>query len=214
MDGLRFDRWTRRQFGRVAGSVAGLLFATTALEEPAARKRRKKKRKKAPASPPSPPGVTCREQREACGSAVEEPCCGGLVCDDNTCVGDPICVQDGGGPCSDRCDCRLGFECSERAGNTCQVCALPEMPCETHADCCLSTSFCGSNSCHDPQETYCCQGLGAACSAPCQCCPNPGNCGRNGCGGTETVCCRGQGFPCESSCDCCDPLRCLNATCQ
>lgn len=207
MEGLRFDVWTRRQVGRIAGATFAGLFGGIASQEVEAKKRRKKKRKK-------PPQEICRRLREDCGSAPEEQCCGLLVCDDNSCVGDPVCLQPAGEPCRDRCDCRLGLECSERDDDTCQQCSLPQMPCETAANCCLNASFCATNQCFGPSDTYCCQGLGARCAAPCDCCPNPGNCGLNGCGGVEPVCCRGQGFSCASSCECCDPLRCVNSICQ
>ncbi|MGH2618031.1 MAG: hypothetical protein ACRDJC_22615 [Thermomicrobiales bacterium] len=207
MDGSRFDLWTRRRFGRLAGGTLAALLGAIAPQKTEAKKRRKKKRRK-------PPQQRCQSTRQACSTSGEPRCCGSLVCDDNGCVGDPVCLQSEGGPCGDGCDCRLGLECSERTGNTCRQCSLPQMPCESAADCCLNTSFCATNACADPQSTYCCQGLGASCSAPCDCCPNPGNCGLNGCGGVDPMCCRGQGFPCESSCDCCDPLRCVNATCQ
>lgn len=212
MGDSRFDLWTRRRFGQLAGGFFGALIGPTTPQESEGKKRRRKKRKKVRAT--DPPAQTFRDLREACSSAADEQCHDSLVCEGNGCTEVPLCLQTAGGLCRDGCDCRPGLECSERAGKTCQRCSLPQLPCESPDDCCLSTSFCATNACYDPQYTYCCQGLGARCSAPCDCCPNPGQCGLNGCGGVETVCCRGQGFPCESNCDCCNPLQCQNSTCQ
>lgn len=206
MDGSGFDRWTRRHFGQLAAGLVAALTGSTAVPDIRARKKRRKRKRK-------PPKI-CRSLREECGSDAEEQCCGGLACDDNTCVSDPVCLQPDGGSCSDSCDCRLGLNCSDRARNTCRQCSLPQQPCETADDCCNNASACATNSCFGPPDTFCCQVLGAHCTAPCECCPNPGNCGLNGCGGTESVCCRGQGSPCQSSCECCDPLRCFGGMCQ
>jgi hypothetical protein len=148
---------------------------------------------------------------ESCSSAPGDTCCNALACSDNSCVGDPICVQDDGGPCTDRCDCRLGLECSDRFGNTCRSCTLLQNPCQSHDDCCLASAACGSNIFG---SGVCCQQLGGGCGLDSDCCANTGRCGLNGCGGIEPVCCYRQGFPCANSCECCDPLRCISETCQ
>jgi hypothetical protein len=209
MDDHHFDHLTvlfamrtpRRLLTRVI--VSGVLTAVLSNDADG-KKRRKKKRKPHPKQ-------TCRALREACNFTPEEPCCGALVCNDNICVGDPVCVQPAGGSCRDTCDCRFGLECSDRFGNTCRQCTLLQNPCDGHDDCCLASAACGSTI---VATGVCCQQLGNACGLDSDCCANTGNCGLNGCGGVEPVCCRGQGFPCASSCECCDPLRCFSETCQ
>jgi hypothetical protein len=204
MEDSRFNVWTRRQVGLVAGGVIAGWLGGIPSQEAGAKKRRKKKRKK-------PPREMCRRLRDECENAAEEQCCGALVCDENTCVGDPVCVQPAGGSCRDRCDCRLGLECSSRANNTCRQCALLQTPCDEHDDCCLGTAACGSTIF---ATNVCCQQLGGACGLDSDCCANSGKCGLNGCGGVEPVCCKGVGLPCEGNCDCCDPRRCVSGTCQ
>jgi hypothetical protein len=203
MDDLRIDLPTRRRFARLAAGLAAALTGLTALHDSGARKKRNKKRK-------SRPKEICRELREECGSSPKEQCCGNLVCDDNTCVSDPVCLRPAGGPCRDKCDCRLGLECSTRANSTCRQCVLLQNPCEDHDDCCLATAACGSTIF---ATDVCCQQLGNACGLDSDCCANTGKCGLVF-GGTEPVCCTGAGFPCVDNGDCCDPLRCPGGTCQ
>jgi hypothetical protein len=203
VDATRFERWTRRRCGGlVVGALASLL-GLGALQESEAKKRRKKKR-------PKSPKQICRNLRDACSGASSEQCCGALVCDDNSCVGAPVCSRPAGGSCRDKCDCRLGLECSDRAGNTCQQCTLLQNPCVDHDDCCLLSAACGSTIF---ATGVCCQQLGGACGLDSDCCANTGKCGFV-VGGTEPVCCKGAGFPCEGDGDCCDPLRCPGGTCQ
>ena len=184
----------------MAARSAAALIGSAALRDSAARKKRKKKRKQ-----------ICRALRKECGFTPEERCCGALVCNDNTCVGDPVCVQPEGGSCRDVCDCQLGLQCSTRTGNTCRQCTLLQNPCDGHDDCCLATAACGSTI---VATGVCCLQLGNACGLDSDCCANTGKCGIDGCGGVAPVCCRGQGSQCGSSCECCDPLRCLSGSCQ
>jgi hypothetical protein len=205
MEGARFDLWTRRRFGRLAAGSVAAPAGLKALQAVGARKKRRNKKRKKP-----PPRI-CQSLREECGFDPGEQCCDDLVCNDNSCVGDPICVRDDGGRCRDTCDCRLGLECSDRAGNTCRQCVLLQNPCETHGDCCLLSAACGSTIF---ATGVCCQQLGGACGLDSDCCANTGKCGLDGCGGVELVCCRGLESLCGSSCECCDPLRCMSGTCQ
>ena len=209
MDDRRFDRLTRIFATRaprrlLAGAIAGGVLTKNGGQDAPGTKRRKKKRK-------TPPKQICQSLREECGFTPDERCCGVLVCNDNTCVGDPVCVQPAGGACRDICDCQFGLECSDRFANTCRQCTLLQNPCSSHDDCCLASAACGSTSF---ATGVCCQQLGNACGLDSDCCANTGKCGLDGCGGVEPVCCRGQGSPCGSSCECCDPLRCFNGTCQ
>jgi hypothetical protein len=215
MDDRHFDTLARRLAGSasrraVTASLGGALAAVIgwiARLEIEARKKRQKKRKKKRTSAPR---QICQTLREECSSAPEERCCGDLICSDNTCVGDPVCVQGNGGLCADTCDCLLGLECSDRgARKTCRQCVSLQNPCVSHDDCCLLTAACGSTS---VSTGVCCQQLGGACAFASDCCLNTGNCGLDGCGGVAPVCCRGVGSQCESSCECCDPLRCLSGT--
>ena len=201
METWQFDRWTRRQFGRLAAGSAAALIGAAWFQEADGRKKRKKKRKTGPKQ-------TCRALREECDFGPEESCCGRLVCNDNTCVGDPVCVQPEGGSCRDICDCQLGLQCSDRFGNTCRRCAPLQAGCNDHDDCCHARAVCSATT------GVCCQQLGGACGLDSECCPNPGKCGLVF-GGTEPVCCKGAGFTCEDHGDCCDPLRChAGGTCQ
>jgi hypothetical protein len=212
VDDRRFDHLTRflatgapRRL--VSAALCGVVLAALVgdgTEDAAGKKRRKKKRK-------TKPRKICRELQEACSFDPEERCCGALVCDVNSCASDPVCLRPAGGSCRDRCDCRLGLECSDRAGSTCQQCTLLQNPCEAHDDCCLLSAACGSTIF---ATGVCCQQLGGACGLDSDCCANTGKCGLDGCGGVEPVCCRGMGSPCGSSCECCDPLRCMSGTCQ
>jgi hypothetical protein len=205
MSGPRFDLWTRRHFGRVAAGCVAALAGSTTLQTGGAKKKRRKRKQK------SPPKQTCRALLEECGFTPEERCCGALVCNDNTCAGDPVCVRPEGGSCRDICDCQFGLQCSDRFANTCRQCTLLQNPCNSPDDCCLATAACGSTIF---ATGVCCQQLGNPCGLDSDCCANTGRCAVNGCGGIEPVCCRGQGSPCGSHCECCNPLRCTSGACQ
>jgi hypothetical protein len=212
VDDHRFDHLTRilatgvprRLVTSALASGISIALLSAAAEDTAGKKKRNKRRKRKPKA-------SCRTLRQECDGNPGEQCCNGLICDDNTCVGDPVCVQPTGGSCRDKCDCRLGLECSDRADNTCQQCALLQNPCDSHDDCCLLSAACGSNIF---TSGVCCQQLGAACGLDSDCCANTGKCGLDGGGGTAPVCCKGMGLSCASNGDCCDPLRCVNGSCQ
>ncbi|MFN8590207.1 MAG: hypothetical protein U0031_02015 [Thermomicrobiales bacterium] len=204
MDGPAFDRLTRRRFGLLSGGSLAVLAALAARDGAHSRKRRKHKRKR-----------VCQRIGQTCGIDQGEGCCGSLVCDDNTCAGDPICVQDQDGPCNDICDCRLGLQCSERTG-TCRQCSLLQTPCQSSEECCLASAGCGLTT-GSGTEHVCCQRLGAMCGLDSDCCGDTSKCALStgvGCNRADPVCCRLQGFPCDGDCDCCDPQRCISGICQ
>jgi hypothetical protein len=205
MDGTRFDLWTRRRLGLLAGGSLAVLFGLTGRDAAARKRKRRKKKRKSK--------TVCRRIRDDCSAAPGEDCCGDLICNDNSCVGDPICVRDEGGSCRDICDCRLGLQCSERT-EKCQQCTLLQNPCQDHDDCCLRSAACGTTS---VGPGVCCQQLGGACGFDSDCCADTASCAFTtaiGCASDVAVCCRRQGFPCSTSCDCCDPRRCVSGTCQ
>ena len=69
MDGTRFDRWTRRTFGRHVGVAAGgliaLLFDSGDSEEVFAKKRHKRNRR---------PTRKCQVARQSCREKGERCC--------------------------------------------------------------------------------------------------------------------------------------------
>ncbi|MGH2618030.1 MAG: tail fiber domain-containing protein [Thermomicrobiales bacterium] len=90
MDGSRFDRWTRRRFGRLAGGAAAALFGSATAD--AKKKRRRKKR--------------CKKLGDTCTPGGKRRCCGNLRCD-KTLVGNPsvLCCKGEGESCGGHIDC-------------------------------------------------------------------------------------------------------------
>lgn len=68
MDGSRFDLWTRRRFGLVAGGAAAVLTGILELDGTTARKKRRRKKRK------WRDGTNCRAVDEICAGL------GGVLC--------------------------------------------------------------------------------------------------------------------------------------
>ena len=108
MDGSRFDRWTRRRFGHVAGiTLAALLGCPAPQAATAKRKRRRKQR--------------CTRPGDRCTRGGKSKCCRGRLCapTDVDRQRKPVCCQDEGEPCRTADDCCYGFVCPTG------VCELP-----------------------------------------------------------------------------------------
>ena len=65
MESTKFDRWTRRRFGQVAGSALGLSLGGIPLLV-SARKHKKKKKKQCVTSACVEPGGTCNPSGSEC----------------------------------------------------------------------------------------------------------------------------------------------------
>ncbi|MGH2618313.1 MAG: hypothetical protein ACRDJC_24040 [Thermomicrobiales bacterium] len=128
MDGSRFDAWTRRQVGLVAGGLAGSFLGLVGLESAEAKKRNKKKKKK-----------RCKKLTQACTQGKKKRCCNNRRC------GRPLASTG-----KDRC-CRAGGEsCSpETAGECCTGFCLGagECFCKSGGTTCNRDAQCCSNDC-------------------------------------------------------------------
>lgn len=259
MEPETFDALVRRAAGLLsrrwmigaAASTFPLLFAAPQLDADAKKnhhsrhdrvneekKKKKKRRKKTPntppvSPPPTPPGPptspppVCRALHQTCSRT----CCQSLGCGDNGCDPGSVCYQLQGGACTDSCDCHVDNLCSDRHGNTCQNCAVPQEDCAADAECCFNSSTCGDNGCDS--NPVCCQGQGERCFEGCDCCAAfecsdrqdftcqdcaatqevcatdedccflAQTCGHNPCDGGESICCGTPGAFCTEACDCC-----------
>ena len=125
MDGWRFDRWTRRRFGFLAGGVVTAIFGLPAGAD-ARKKRRRKKR--------------CKKLSVSCTPSGARKCCGDLACD-KTGADIPLflCCKREGQPCD--ADVRCCGETSRCSTNGCDnpvrvCCGVEGAPCEIDCDCC------------------------------------------------------------------------------
>jgi hypothetical protein len=80
MDGLRFDAWTRRRFGLLAGGGLAALLGALPHSEPDAKKRRKRR-----------PSKKRRCRRKANRTWCGGTCVRGGCCPDKACGSDPGC---------------------------------------------------------------------------------------------------------------------------
>jgi hypothetical protein len=107
MDGPRFDAWTRRRFGLIAG---GLVASSAGLLPLASAKKKGKKKKK-----------RCKRFGEGCTPGGKRKCCGALHCDLPNGSSSFSCCKELGAPCSKFEDCcQIGNDvfCSE---GICQI---------------------------------------------------------------------------------------------
>jgi hypothetical protein len=209
------------------------------VQDEGKKKKKGNKKKKKPPVQPVPvvrPLPVCAQLREIC----QGNCCGSLVCEDVLgcdAPSGPYCCGAPGAACQSVCDCCGTLLCSERHGNTCRNCGIPQDACGTDEDCCAAVSSCGANGCSD--GTVCVLNVGAACARSCDCsvdlfcseranktcqhcalpqescsadtdcCLAMSTCGRNGCvAEPNRICCQGAGAFCIDSCDCCADLIC------
>lgn len=120
MDGSRFDAWTRRRFGVVAGGLAGSLLALAGRDDAEAKKRHKKK---------------CKKLGDSCDPSGKRKCCHGRLC------GFPInddslnhCCRGGGDSCTPehQAECCTGV-CQQDLSCFCKGSG---QICTSHAQCC------------------------------------------------------------------------------
>jgi hypothetical protein len=70
MDGSRFDAWTRRHFGLVAGTLAASLLGIAARDDADAKKKKNRKKKK-----------RCKTLFQGCNPKKKRRCCQSLACE-------------------------------------------------------------------------------------------------------------------------------------
>lgn len=125
MDGVWFDRWTRRRVGLVAGGVVAALKGRSGRDGVAAGKRRKKR---------------CKRLGDRCTQGSKRKCCNGLRCDltfDSS--PDAVCCKREGELCDAESEC-----CHERRRCRTNGCSNPDLaccgvigaPCQIDCDCC------------------------------------------------------------------------------
>jgi hypothetical protein len=129
MDGSRFDEWTRRRFGLVAGGVATSLLGLAALEAEAKKKKKKKRKKK----------KRCRKLSAVCTQGGKKKCCGGFLC------GHPItstagdhCCNPAGTPCSSATASQCCTTICRTDNNLC-FCKDSGQSCDSNSQCCSNT---------------------------------------------------------------------------
>lgn len=121
MDGGRFDAWTRRRFGLVAGGLVASLLGMPRLEPAAAGK--------------------CRDLRQPCGK--RKPCCKGKNLKCGTTLDLPEgqhCCRPVQGRCEIGNQCCGALTCSSIAGKTgTRCCGAEGHACDVQDDCCHGT---------------------------------------------------------------------------
>jgi hypothetical protein len=112
MDGPRFDAWTRRRVGRMAGGFAAaalaLLGVTGSESGKNARKRKRHKKR-------------CKKLHDPC-QVGKRKCCGDLRCRTSSLNAGihTFCCKTEGKPCVNEADCCDPFLCCSTAdGNVC-----------------------------------------------------------------------------------------------
>lgn len=126
MDGSRFDSWTRRRFGLLAGGLAATLFGGTPPQAVGAKKKKKRKHKKQ---------ATCALLGDVCSPTSSPICCVSLACKSVAALGGDRCCKDIiGTPCAAPTECCSGI-CLDRE---CQpdICKEIGQFCGTATDCC------------------------------------------------------------------------------
>lgn len=129
MDGSRFDAWTRRRFGLVAGGLGASLLGMMQIEDAEGKKKCKDLRKKC-----SKKKKCCKKKNLVCGNVLDitdkKVCCRpvqGECTEANECCGDKVCDQIAGKnpaktfccgaserECSVTADCCEGFSCVDK----------------------------------------------------------------------------------------------------
>ena len=133
MDGLKFDAWTRRGFGAMAGGLAGSLLALSAIPVAKAKKGKKKKKR-------------CKNLGDSCQphGSKDKKCCGCLACHPVNAVADSPhhCCHLNGEPCSDM----------NGAAKCCSgVCNSGFCICKTNGQTCSASKQCCSGFCKEGQ---------------------------------------------------------------
>jgi hypothetical protein len=121
MDGSRFDAWTRRRFGLVAGGLAAMLVGAIGPQVAKAKKKGKGKR--------------CKRLSAGCNPNGNLKCCGNLKCRPVPALGGNHCCRAVlGTPCVAPTECCSGFCLDDQ----CQPAFCKEIgqPCVTGPECC------------------------------------------------------------------------------
>jgi hypothetical protein len=167
MNDTRFDDWTRRRFGLVAGGGLVALLVAGHLDEVAARKRQRKRKRRRQPKP------TCAGAGNSCAES-DPDCCAGLECGFITPGSDEAtCCRPDGAPCTPETAC-----CSTNCDAETETCATCRgRPCDAGRPCCAllecEDGFCGG-----------CAAPGRPCVFPTHpCCPGSGDCANGFCGG-------------------------------
>jgi hypothetical protein len=147
MEPNRFDVWTRRRFGRMAGGMATLLLGLGTLDDAKASKGKGGKNKVCVAR--------CAKGQVCCLGKCEEPCANGCTRNPTTCICESYCLRTdsctsptcGDGQYYDQadCECKCGAD-KVMCGGTCV------------SDVCESTYYFDQNTC-----TCACLNGGARC---------------------------------------------------
>jgi hypothetical protein len=130
MDASRFDAWTRRRFGLLAGGSIATLAGLSAIADSEAKKKKKKKK--------------CKKSLKSCGG--KKKCCKKLTCGD-TLTNDSVCCKPLQGTCTDQPECCGDTICTNvdgLEGERC--CVVVDKPCNEPQDCCTGLT-CDSGTC-------------------------------------------------------------------
>jgi gas vesicle protein len=134
MDASRFDAWTRRRFGLVAGGSIASLAGLSLLADADAKKKKKKKK--------------CRKSLQPCGGKKKK-CCKNLTCSD-TLTADSVCCKPTAGTCTDQSECCGDTICDDIDGlEGTRCCFVADKPCTEKEDCC-GDLVCISSTCASP----------------------------------------------------------------
>lgn len=109
MDDLRFDAWTRRRFGLVAGGTLAALLGLAESQATEAKRKRRPKR--------------CRKLGETCDNTKRsKSCCNAaLLCAQVTQVGQAnVCCKQAGQDCANSREC-CGNDACDSATGRCRV---------------------------------------------------------------------------------------------
>lgn len=161
MHDSRFDDWTRRRFGLVAGGGLAALLVVGHPDEAASRKRKRKRKRRRNPQP------RCAGAGRPCVDTDPDPgCCAGLACEWLALDSDgATCCHPDGAQCTPETPC-CSTNCDAET-ETCTTClgraCGPDDPCCALYEC--EDGFCGG-----------CIERGAACSGRRPCCPGEGEC--------------------------------------
>ena len=206
MDGPRFDAWTRRRFGLLAGGVAAALLRLSAADAADARQRKKKPR--------------CRPLRFECNDKNRHKrCCPGLFCAEVEGLGDTDrCCQAYRSPCRDDSECCGFAECKVITGldNVDRCCGDEGGPCGAKLDCCGDLAC---DTVKGSSTSQCCLEVQERCEVfdpetASICCRNLNCDAVDGLPG-GLRCCSLPGGSCNGDNDCCEDLFCnTNNLCE
>jgi hypothetical protein len=132
MDASRFDAWTRRRFGLIAGGSIASLAGLSAIADSEAKKKKKKKK--------------CKKLKNGCKtSGKKKRCCKGLTCGESVAIPEGThCCRKAQGACTDATECCAPSLCNVGEGRCCIL--NGEGPCTADADCCDAGNVCNDEN--------------------------------------------------------------------